>query len=129
MKQNRFSARDRISSFRNALNGLRNVIQGEPNSWIQMAVALCVIIAGVLFKITTCEWVSMAFAIGLVISLEIINTSIEKLADFISQEKQESIKKIKDISAAGVLTGAITALAIGLIIFLPKIFKLLALGN
>lgn len=129
MKQNRFSARDRISSFRNALNGLKAVIQVEPNSWIQIAVALCVIIAGFLFKITNAEWISMAFAIGLVISLEIINTSIERLADFISQEKQESIKKVKDISAAGVLTGAITALAIGLIIFLPKIFKLLALRN
>jgi undecaprenol kinase/diacylglycerol kinase (ATP) len=129
MKQNKFSARNRISSFMNALNGLKTVILGEHNAWIQLAVALCVIIAGVIFKITTAEWIAVVFVIGLVISLEIINTSIEKLADFVSQEKQEAIKKVKDISAAGVLTGAITALAIGLIIFLPKIVRLLTFGN
>jgi diacylglycerol kinase len=129
MKQNKFSAKERISSFRNAFNGLKIVIRGEHNVWIQLVAAFCVVIAGVIFRITTAEWIAVVFAAGLVISLEIINTSIEKLADFVSQEKQEPIKKVKDISAAGVLIGAITALIIGLIIFLPKIFGLLTIGN
>lgn len=129
MKENRFTARDRISSFRNALNGLKIVIRGEHNAWIQLVVAFCVIIAGVIFKITTAEWIAIVFVTGLVISLEIINTSIEKLADFVSQEKQEAIKKVKDISAGGVLIGAITALVIGLIIFLPKFLGLLTTGS
>ena len=129
MKENRFTGRDRVSSFRNALNGLKIVIRGEHNAWIQLAVAFCVIIAAVIFKITTAEWIAIVFATGLVISLEIINTSIEKLADIVSQEKQEAIKKVKDISAGGVLIGAITALVIGLIIFLPRFLELLTIRS
>ncbi|MFA7044156.1 MAG: diacylglycerol kinase family protein, partial [Bacteroidales bacterium] len=70
------------------------------------------------------EWVAVVFAIGLVLSLEAINTSMENLADFVSPEKHVWIKKIKDLSAAGVLMGAISAVIIGLIVFLPKIIAL-----
>ena len=70
------------------------------------------------------EWIGVIFSIGLVFSLEIINSSIENIADFISPEKHKMIKKIKDLSASGVLISAITALIIGLIIFIPKILKL-----
>ena len=63
----------------------------------------------------------MALAIGLVITSEIINSAIENISDFISPEKHDLIKKIKDLSAAGVLISAITAFVIGLIIFIPKL--------
>ncbi len=79
---------------------------------------------GLLFKISRNEWIVIFFSIGLIISLEIINSSIENIADFISPEKHEKIKKIKDLSASGVLISAITALIIELIIFIPKIFEL-----
>ena len=121
MEQSKFSVRVRISSFRYAFNGLKALIRDEHNAWIQLAVGLCVIIAGVIFKITTAEWIAIVFAIGLVLSLEAVNTSVEKLSDFVSPDNHEAIKKVKDISAAGVLIGSITAAVIGLIIFVPKI--------
>jgi len=125
MEQSKFSLRVRISSFKYAFNGLKTVILDEHNAWIQLAVGLCVIVAGVVFKITTAEWIAVVFATGLVLSLEVINTSVEKLSDFVSPENSEAIKKVKDISAAGVLIGSITAAVIGLIIFVPKIVGLL----
>ena len=66
-----------------------------------------------------------AIAIGVVFALEIINTSIEQIANFISPQEHDAIKKIKDLAAAAVLVGAITAFIIGCIIFLPKIYALL----
>lgn len=100
------------------------MIKEEHNARIHLFATICVIIAGVFFKISLNEWIAIIFSIGLVFSLEIINSSIENIADFISPEKHEMIKKIKDLSASGVLISAITALMIGLIIFAPKIFKL-----
>ena len=85
-----------------------------------MAAFIAVIIAFWL-KISAIEWVAIVFAIGFVITLEIINSAIENMADFLSPEKHEMIKKIKDLAAAGVLVSSITSLIIGLIVFLPKI--------
>jgi diacylglycerol kinase len=45
------------------------------------------------------------------------------MSDFVSPEKRTEIKKIKDLSAGAVLTGAIVAATVGLIVFLPKILK------
>ena len=82
---------------------------------------LLTIAAGIYFNISMIEWIVVLFAIGLVISMEILNTSIENIADYISPEKRLSIKKIKDLAAAGVLVSSFTALAIGFIIFIPKL--------
>jgi hypothetical protein len=70
------------------------------------------------------EWIAVIFSIGLVFSMELINSAIENTADFISLEKHDTIRKIKDLSAAAVLISALAALIIGLIIFLPKICAL-----
>lgn len=124
MKQKGFSIRKRIRSFGYAFNGLRILIREEENAKIHVLASLCVLIAGVLLKISQIEWVAIILAIGLVISLEAINTSIENIADFVSPEKHMWIKRIKDLSAAGVLIGAITAAIVGLIIFVPKLLEL-----
>ena len=124
MKSERFSISKRIKSFGFAFNGLKILIQEEHNARIHIIAAISVILAGFYFQLSSLEWLAIFFAIGLVISLEIINSAIENIADFISPEKNDSIKKIKDLSAAGVLISALTALTIGLIIFIPKVSAL-----
>lgn len=59
--------------------------------------------------------------ISFVFSCEILNTAIEKIADFVSPEWRNEIKIIKDLAAAAVLVSAIAAFIVGLIIFIPKI--------
>ncbi len=68
------------------------------------------------------EWIAIVFAIGFVFVVEVINTVIENITDFISPDENFSIKKIKDMSAGAVLISAIIAVVIGLIVFLPKVF-------
>jgi len=99
------------------------MIKEEHNFRIHLIAALCVLIAGFVFHLSELEWIAIVFAIGFVMAFEIINTSVETIADFISPEKHEKIKIIKDLAAAGVLISAISALIIGLIIFLPKILS------
>ena len=125
MKQERFSIAKRLKSFTYAFNGLRVFITEEHNAWIHLFATLCVVVAGILFKISLMEWVAVAFAIGLVFSFEIINTSVENIADFICPERNDHIKRIKDLAAAAVLVSAITAAVIGLIVFIPNIIELL----
>ena len=111
----------RIKSFRDAFSGLGTMFRHEPNARIHLAITLCVIIAGICFRLAAVEWIAITFAIGFVFTAELLNTSIEKLADFVSPEKHENIRKVKDLAAAGVLISAIASAVIGLIIFIPKI--------
>lgn len=117
----KFILRNRIRSFGYAFNGLKILFREEHNSRIHIVAMLLTIAAGIYFNISMIEWIVVLFAIGLVISMEILNTSIENIADYISPEKRLSIKKIKDLAAAGVLVSSFTALAIGFIIFIPKL--------
>ena len=125
MKNQKFSALQRLKSFTYAFNGLKILLREEHNARIHFVIAVSVTIAGFALKISALEWIAIVIAIGFVITTEIINSAIENIADFISPEKHEMIKKIKDLAAAGVLVSALTALTTGLIIFLPKLEKLL----
>ena len=124
MEEQKFSVKKRLISFQYAFNGFKFLIKEEHNSRIHLFAALCVIILSIFLGISGNEWVAIIFAIGFVLVLEIVNSAIENICDFISPEKQNKIKKIKDLSAAAVLTGAVTALIIGIIIFLPKLIEL-----
>ena len=123
-KQQRFSLSRRLESFKYAFQGLHTLFREEHNAWIQLFAAVCAVAGGALFRISVYEWISVIFAIGIVIAAESFNSSIEHLADYISPEKNEMIGKSKDLAAAGVLITALTALVIGLIIFLPRIVAL-----
>ena len=124
MKEEKFSFAKRLKSFTYAFNGLRVLLREEHNSRIHLFATVCVVVAGIIFRISSLEWVAVVFAIGLVFGGEIINSAIEDLADVVCPERDERIKKVKDLSAAAVLVSAFTALIIGLIVFIPKIVNL-----
>lgn len=116
----KFSLKPRAKSFIHAFNGLKTIIINEPNARIHLASALIAIALGFLFQINAFEWLALVFSIGLVISIEALNTAIEELCDYIQPELHSKIKIIKDVSAAAALVAATAAFVIGLIIFIPK---------
>ena len=124
MKQKNFSIKKRIQSFKYAFNGLRILLCEEHNAWIHLCITVCVLAMGFVFKISAGEWIAVIFCIGFVFALELINTAIENIADYVSEEYHDLIKKTKDLAAAAVLVGAIAAAMTGLIIFVPKIIGL-----
>ncbi len=119
-----FSILKRLESFRYAFHGLKILIREEHNARVHLVAACCAIVAGLFFQISTNEWLAIILSIGLVISAEAINSAIENIADFVSPERHEAIKRIKDLAAAAVLICAIAAVAVGLIVFLPKVLHL-----
>jgi len=127
MNKQKFSLKKRLKSFIYAFHGLCYLIKNEHNARIHLLAAVCVVIAGFCFKISVLEWIIVTFACGIVIVTEIFNSSIERLADLITKDKNLRIKELKDLSAAAVFVAAIVAAIIGLIIFVPyliNIFKL-----
>lgn len=125
MKKEKFSVKKRIKSFKYAFAGLKVLFKHEHNSWIHAVAAICVIVAGFLFRISYVEWIAVLIVIGMVFSAEIFNSSLERIADYIQPKRDERIRDIKDLGSAAVLVTAITAAAIGIMIFLPKIIMLI----
>lgn len=113
-----------VKSFGYAWNGLLVAIKDQLNLRIHFVASAIVIVAGTYFQITATEWCLLLLTIGLVVSLELINTAIENLVDLVSPERNILAGKVKDIAAAAVLVSSIVALVVGLIIF-PKYIMVL----
>lgn len=112
-----------FKSFGFAINGIRQCFITEQNFRIHTVAAIVAIILAFVFNVSGFEWIAILFCIAFVISMEMLNTAIEKLCDVVHKEMHPLIKKVKDISAAAVLVSAIFSAIAGLIIFLPKIIS------
>ena len=110
-----------FNSFDYAFQGIVKAYKGEQNLKIHTIVAILVIIAGFIFKISYLEWLVCLLLIGLVIMAEFFNTAIEYVVDLASPKIHPLAKAAKDTASAGVLMMAIISAIVGLIIFVPKI--------
>lgn len=113
---------NRIRSVGYAFKGALLLLKNEASVKVQFTIALLVTAAGFFYNISSTEWISQLLAIGLVMSMEGINTAIEEMANFIHPEHHQKIGLIKDIAAGAVFFSSIFAIVVGLIIYLPKIF-------
>ncbi|MFQ9315910.1 diacylglycerol kinase family protein [Dysgonomonas sp. Marseille-Q5470] len=120
----KFSLKKRSKSALYALNGLRVLFLEEHNSRIHIAIVIVVVTGGFLLKISNTEWLVICILIALVFSLEIINSAIENICDYISPQWNEVIKKVKDLAAAAVFVSSVISVICGAIIFLPKLYNL-----
>lgn len=125
MNQEKFSLKARFASLRFALNGIFSLFKNEHNSRIHLLATVLAIAMGILMKLDHYEWALLTIVIGLVFITELLNSSLESLADIIDPEWNELIMKAKDYSAAAVLISAIIAVFVGGLIFIPKFAALL----
>jgi diacylglycerol kinase (ATP) len=124
MKRDKFSFKSRLGSFKFALKGLVLLLKNEHNARIHLVSAIVAIITGIILNVNTFEWSLLVIIIGIVFLTELLNTSIETLADIVQPEWNEKIRMAKDYSAAAVLISAIISIIVGGFIFIPKIFNL-----
>ena len=115
----------RIQSFGYAGRGVWLVISKEANMKIHLAVAVLVVLAGFYFQISATEWMACLLCFGLVFTAEMINTAIENVVDLVSPKQHDLARNAKDIAAGAVLISAIASAAVGLLIFIPKLWALL----
>ena len=78
--------------------------------------AFAIFVAASFYELSKAEWAVLILTIGAVIAFESINTAIEHLANEVTREKNENIKRCKDCAAAAVLIAAIAAVAVGIVL-------------
>lgn len=114
-----------LRSFGPALAGLAWALKTQRNLQVHAIAAVLVGIFGIWLQLAEWEWCVVLLAMGLVFAAELLNTALEVLADRVSKEREEPIRLAKDAAAAAVLMAALAALGVGVMVFLPKLWRLL----
>ena len=118
-KDNRFFS-GRFKSVGFAAKGALKLITTEHSVMTQFIIGLVMVGLGFYFDISRTEWMLQTITTGMVLGIEGLNTAIEKICDFIHPAYHERIGFIKDISAGAVMLVALSAIAVGLMIYIPK---------
>ncbi|WP_338777189.1 diacylglycerol kinase family protein [Metabacillus sp. FJAT-52054] len=114
-----------LKSFAFASSGLMNVFRHERNFQIHCILMVLAIAAGFILEISFMEWYMVIGSIAAVLSLELMNTAIERTVDLVTDEMRPLAKAAKDAAAGSVFVAAIAAFFIGVLIFTPKIIEFL----
>jgi len=110
-----------IRAFVHAFQGGWTLLVSQPHAKIHLLATIVVIGLGFYCNVSSVEWLFLIMAMGIVWLAEAMNTAIEFLADEVTLEWRKRIKHAKDIGAFGVLIAALTAVAIGAMVFLPHL--------
>lgn len=113
-------------SVKNAWNGVVTAFLTQPNLRIHFVFFLGVSLLSFLFKITLVEYISVIVVSSLVMTAEMVNTSVEAVSDEVAQgEYRKLIGVAKDVAAGSVLISAFFAIITAILIFVPRILDLL----
>ncbi len=116
----------RLRSFPFAFAGISHLLRTQGNAQIHVAAGGVAIALGFLFNIDRVEWLALALTITLVLAAEGINTAVEAVVDLVTPGFHPLAKIAKDVAAGTVLLTAIGAVAVGFIVFLPRLWALVA---
>jgi diacylglycerol kinase (ATP) len=113
----------RIAAFRYAFEGMFYLIRTQPHAKFHSFAGVVVVAFGLAIGLSQAEWLALAITITMVIAAEGINTAIEATVDLASPQHHPLAKVAKDVGAGTVLITAFGAIAVGLIIFLPHLWR------
>jgi diacylglycerol kinase len=118
-----FNFKKLIKSFKVAFTGLWIGIKEENTIRIGVVIAFFVILFMFFFPLTRQERAIITLCVFLVLSIELINTQVERVTNLIDKNHNEEIKKIKDLAAGAVLMAIIGTAIVGIFIFTPYVIK------
>lgn len=122
--ENKWKNKNFFEALKNSINGLVYAIKEQKNLKIQLFIAVVVVIFSVILQINKIEMIFICISISFVIFAEVVNTSIEKTVDLVTEEYNEKAKIAKDIAAGAVSIASLNAIIVGIIVFLDEIIKI-----
>ena len=105
-----------IEAWKNATNGIIYSATTQRNIRIQLVLAVIVMV----LRLETTEFLSLGFAVFMVIFAELINTAIETVVDLFVDVYHPKAKIAKDVAAGAVVLAACNALVVGYFIFFKE---------
>ncbi len=114
-----------LQSFQDAARGLLFVFKNEQNFRLQIFISILTLVAAFYFPLKNWELILVLLLSIMVLTVELLNTALEKLSDLLKPRLNHYVGLTKDIMAAAVFLTSLGALLIGIIIFSPHFLALL----
>ena len=114
---------NRLESFQYAFAGIWYTLKTQRNAQIHLTIALIILILGLSLRLNLTEWAILILTMGFVLAAEMLNTVAEAAMDYITTDFSPQIKIVKDVAAGAVLTAALTAVLVGLLVLGPPLLK------
>jgi diacylglycerol kinase len=104
-----------IGKFKNAIRGIGVGVRGERTNsfYVHIPMAIATILAGLFLGVSKLELVILVLCVGIVISAELFNCSLEQLARSITKESDENVRNALDIASGAVLIASLMAAIVG----------------
>ena len=109
-----------VESFNAAIEGFVYVFKSQRNMRLHFLMGLFAVLLGIILNFTYIELMVLCLTIAFVLFAEMFNTTIEYTVDLVSQEYHPLARIVKDIGAGAVLLSAMTAIAVGYILFASR---------
>ncbi|MEN1679130.1 MAG: diacylglycerol kinase family protein [Planctomycetota bacterium] len=107
--------------FAHALRGMGVAFTGRNGFGYHAIAAVAVVAIGVLIGVTRTEWLILTLCITIVISAELMNTSIEHLAKAVTTERHPEVRNALDIAAGAVLAASIGAKVVWVVVLAGRL--------
>lgn len=114
-----------IDSFRYAISGICYTFKTERNFKIHIFATILVVLLASLFSVSRVEWLMLIIVIGMTLTLELVNTAVERVVNMLTTEYHPLAKIVKDVAAGAVFISSIISMIVGLCIFAPRLIELL----
>ena len=123
----KFKKQNFSSTFRNARKGMRLTLKSERNIRVHFFFSSLVLVSACCLNFSITKFCILLLTIAAVISAEMFNSAIEFSLDAIFHNKfSRMVGMAKDIAAGAVMVVTITAIMIGVLLFVPVISAVLA---
>ena len=114
-----------VAKFRDALRGIRLGVTGEISFLVHGTVAVAVVIAAAVLRVSLAEWCVLTLCVVGVLAAELFNSALESLAKAVDEQHNSHLGAALDIASGAVLVAALGAVIVGALVFVPHLWPLL----
>ncbi|MBI4021822.1 MAG: diacylglycerol kinase family protein [Candidatus Andersenbacteria bacterium] len=104
-----------------AWDGVYFAARQEKNFRVQLVVYAMAMVLGVVLGLPARDLALVVLVSSFILTLEMVNTAIEALANVVDPKYHEGLRLVKDVAAGAVLVTSAAAIVIGLFLFIPAL--------
>lgn len=114
------SFRNFVASVRYSIEGFFAAVQNEPSFREDLIFALLLVPLAIILPVNAVSTALMIFSLILILIVELLNSSIEWVIDYLRPEQHPLAKRIKDMASAAVFLSYINCIVVWSIMLWPS---------
>jgi len=104
-----------LQMFTDAVRGVKVAFRSEINFFVHFFIAVIAGVAGGIVRMTDERWCIYILCVAVVLSAELFNTAIERLARAVTREEHPEVRDALDVASGAVLVAALGAAVVGVL--------------